>query len=210
MDDSDRNVSAARQERLRLAGPPACVEMLLLMTIEAVNYDEWCGMLMRGGLDEHKKFVKYLAEAKQLAKKNSSNPAENYLQATRTAFLSDRKSWQPSRIAVSDITAYKEDMSDAYCQLPVRTPSANLTGFWSRGKWRYVQTYFCSFGNSRSVYHYTRFMRTIVALARKILKVPWVAQLLSLWSYKFVLLLHVPRPPTKSTANGTSFKHELI
>ena len=62
------------------------------------------------------------------------------------------------------VAASKIDMEEAYAHLPTADPRKHLFAFWSvrSARWRYVQTYYLTFGNVHSVYTY---MLVLVACA---------------------------------------------
>ena len=61
-------------------------------------------------------------------------------------------------------------MTDAYGHLPVQNPKDALVGFYDtdKRKWRFAECYANSFGNARSVFNYTRYMRSLTFLCRKV------------------------------------------
>ena len=163
--------NSVREERLRLPTTGHFVESILLFQLQCNSVKQWSGVFRDGSKEEFRQFNQYMAKVKA----GAVSPLEQLQNSLADPFVADCMHWECSPDdEVRSVAGFKEDMSDAYGSIPCMDPSGATTGFWDPVlcKWRFAQLHACSFGNSRSVYAYSRLMAAIIFLCQKIFLLP--------------------------------------
>ena len=149
------------------------IEICVLLKLDVVNmnYGDW-GAIFASSWDEFRIFQKYMARIKV---ESGDTPAERFHALCNNPFHLEQARAFPLDEVNADVpvAASKIDMEEAYAHLPTADPRKHLFAFWSvrSARWRYVQTYYLTFGNVHSVYTYARFGR----LCRTIFNLDFVA-----------------------------------